>query len=304
MVTGAVPAEFSVRGKVDAVFTVTLPNARLAGLIVNCELATAAAFSCRAKVLETLPALAVSVTACADVTDDTVAVNPALVAFAGTINVAGTVTAALLLARLTVRPPLTGAAVNITVQLSLPDSVIDALLQENVLNVAAALVPVFTVTPQPNGRRATSKHDNMANSFAERRSSLGIEPRLEAQSELSTSFTCIVRALQRGKRIVASTTLETSETTALSIRRYHSAEMPLLVCRRPTLFKYEGHLYQGLLPHDRNLSMTPIGHRAWETLLEAQRAHGTIVQRVATNVARNKLSCSSPLEWRRPRAWK
>ena len=94
MVTGAVPAEFSVRGKVDAVFTVTLPNARLAGLIVNCELVTAGAFSCRVNVLETLSALAVSVTACADVTDDIVAVNPALVAFAGTINVAGTATAA------------------------------------------------------------------------------------------------------------------------------------------------------------------------------------------------------------------
>jgi hypothetical protein len=134
---------------------------------------------------------------------------------------------------------------------------------------------VFTVTPQPNGRRATSKHDNMANSFAERRSSLGIEPRLEAQSELSTSFTCIVRALQRGKRIVASTTLETSETTALSIRRYSLCRDATLVCLRPTLFKYKGHSYQGLLPHDRNLSMTPIGHRAWETLLEAQRAHGT-----------------------------
>ena len=193
MVTGAVPAEFSVRGNVDAVFTVTLPNARLAGLIVNCELATAAAFSCRAKVLETLPALAVSVTACADVTDDTVAVNPALVAFAGTINVAGTVTAALLLARLTVRPPLPAAAVNVTVQLSLPDSVIDALLQENALNVAGTAVPVavelFTVIPQPNGRRATRKHDNIANSFVDRPSSLGIEPRQEAQSELSTSFT-------------------------------------------------------------------------------------------------------------------
>ena len=223
--------------------------------------------------METLPALAVSVTACADVTDDTVAVNPALVAFAGTINVAGTVTAALLLARLTVRPPLTGAAVNVTVQLSLPDSVIDALLQENVLNAAGALVPVAAERSLSHrnltagGRRANMTIWQTA--LWRDASSLGIEPRLEAQSELSTSFTCIVRALQRGKRIVASTTLETSETTALSIRRYHSAVMPLFVGRRPTLLKYEGHSYQGLLPHDRNLSMTPIGHRAWETLLEA-----------------------------------
>ena len=96
--------------------------------------------------METLPALAVSVTACAVVTDDTVAVNPALVAFAGTTSVAGTVTAALLLARLTLKPPLPAAAVSVTVQLSLPDPVIDALLQESALNAAG--------TARPRGRRA------------------------------------------------------------------------------------------------------------------------------------------------------
>ena len=41
MVTGAVPVELNVTGSVEAVFTVTLPNARLAGLIVNCGLDTA-----------------------------------------------------------------------------------------------------------------------------------------------------------------------------------------------------------------------------------------------------------------------
>ena len=35
MVTGAVPVEVSVTGSVEAVFTVTFPNAKLAGLIVN-----------------------------------------------------------------------------------------------------------------------------------------------------------------------------------------------------------------------------------------------------------------------------
>ena len=40
MVTGAVPVEVNVTGSVDAVFTVTLPNAKLAGLMVNCGLAT------------------------------------------------------------------------------------------------------------------------------------------------------------------------------------------------------------------------------------------------------------------------
>jgi hypothetical protein len=76
------------------------------------------------------------------VTDDTVAVNPALLASAGTVTVAGTVTAALLLARLTLKPPVPAAAVSVTVQLSLPDPVIDALLQESALNVPAPAVPV------------------------------------------------------------------------------------------------------------------------------------------------------------------
>jgi hypothetical protein len=75
-------------------------NLRVNMLIVNCEL-DIAVFSCKAKPLETLPALAVRVTAWADVNDDTVAVNPALVALAGTTSVAGTVTAALLLVRMT-----------------------------------------------------------------------------------------------------------------------------------------------------------------------------------------------------------
>jgi hypothetical protein len=38
MVTGAVPVDVSVTGSVEAVFTVTLPNAKLAGLIVSCGL--------------------------------------------------------------------------------------------------------------------------------------------------------------------------------------------------------------------------------------------------------------------------
>ncbi len=41
MVTGAVPVEVNVTGWVDGVFTVTLPNVRLAALIVNCGLVAA-----------------------------------------------------------------------------------------------------------------------------------------------------------------------------------------------------------------------------------------------------------------------
>ena len=41
IVTGAVPVEVNVMGCVEAVFTVTLPNVRLAELIVSCGLAAA-----------------------------------------------------------------------------------------------------------------------------------------------------------------------------------------------------------------------------------------------------------------------
>jgi hypothetical protein len=139
MVTGAVPVEVNVTGRVEAAFTVTLPNGRVVALTVNVG---TAAFSCSAKLLETLPALAVRVTACAVVTEDTVAVNPALVALAGTTTVAGTVTAALLLARVTLKPPLPATVVSVTVHASLPDPVMDALLHDNALNAAGTAVPV------------------------------------------------------------------------------------------------------------------------------------------------------------------
>jgi hypothetical protein len=41
IVTGAVPVDVNVTGCVEPVFTVTLPNVRLAALIVSCGLAAA-----------------------------------------------------------------------------------------------------------------------------------------------------------------------------------------------------------------------------------------------------------------------
>ncbi len=128
-----------VTGNVVGVFTVTLPNARLAGLMVNCG---TAAFNCRAKVFDTPPVLAVRVTDCAVVTELTVAVNPALVALAGTTTAAGTVTAALLLLNPTLTPPLPAAELSVTVQLSPPAPVGEALLQDKQLNVPGTAVPV------------------------------------------------------------------------------------------------------------------------------------------------------------------
>jgi NhaP-type Na+/H+ or K+/H+ antiporter len=94
-----------------------------------------------------------SVNVCSELTGEMVAVNPALVAPAGTVTVAGTVTAALLLDRLTLRPPLGAAAFSVTVQASVPDPVMDALLQESALNaasgVAAVPVPLRLITAVP-----------------------------------------------------------------------------------------------------------------------------------------------------------
>jgi hypothetical protein len=101
-----------------------------------------AAFNCRAKIFETPPEVAVSVAAWAVETDAIVAVNPALVALAGMVIMAGTVTAALLLERLTLSPPAGAAAVSVTVQASVPDPVIVPLLQERALNAAGGAVPV------------------------------------------------------------------------------------------------------------------------------------------------------------------
>jgi hypothetical protein len=139
MVTGAVPLEVSVTGSVDGVFSVTLPNAALAGLMVNVG---TAAFSCSAKVFDTPPVLAVRVTACAVVTEVTAAVKPALVALAGTTTATGTVTAVLLLLNPTLTPPLPAAELSVTVHVSFPAPVSDALLQERELNVPGAAVPV------------------------------------------------------------------------------------------------------------------------------------------------------------------
>lgn len=128
--------------------------------------------------METPPALAVKVTACAVVTADTVAVNPALVAFAGTVTVAGTVTAALPLVKPTLKP-LPAAELSVTVQASVPAPDKDALTQEIALSdaEAAVLVPALAVLvslvvlppdalPQPETATATKEHVDKANRFA------------------------------------------------------------------------------------------------------------------------------------------
>lgn len=69
------------------------------------------------------PADAVSVAFCAVVMAEMVAVNPAVEEPAGTVTDPGTLTAALLLDRLTARPPFPAGVVSVTVQESLPAAV-------------------------------------------------------------------------------------------------------------------------------------------------------------------------------------
>ena len=130
MVTGAAPVDVRVTGCDAVVFTGRMPKSRLLVLMPSDDIA---AFNCRAKHLETPFALAVSVAVCAVLTDAAVAVNTALVAPDATVTAAGSVTAALLLERFTINPPLGAAAFSVTVQTSVPDPVREALVQETAL---------------------------------------------------------------------------------------------------------------------------------------------------------------------------
>jgi hypothetical protein len=145
IVTGAVPVDVKVRYCVADVFTTTLPNGTLVALILRVGVAT---FNWSTKPVEMLPAFALSVAVCVDPTGDTAAVNPALVAFAGTVTVAGTETATLLLDRLTLSPLLGAGALNVTVQASVPDPANDALLQDKALSAAGSgsAVPLSPIT--------------------------------------------------------------------------------------------------------------------------------------------------------------
>jgi hypothetical protein len=136
-VTDAVPEEVKVTDWVDGVLISTTPKARVVAFTLSVG---TPAPSDRAKVSATLPALAVRVAVCAVLTAETVAVKLAVVEPAATVTEAGTVTALLLLARLTLNPPVAAAAFRVTVQLSVPDPVNDPLAQ---------LSPLNTGTPVP-----------------------------------------------------------------------------------------------------------------------------------------------------------
>jgi hypothetical protein len=139
-VTGAVPLEVGL-------FTTTPPNETLVAFRVSVGVP---ALSCSETVREELPVVAVSVADCALVTDATFAVKVALVAVAGTVRALGTFTAVVLLARLTLIPPVGAEPDRLTVHESANDPVIEVLLQLTALTVGATVVPAplrVTVAP-------------------------------------------------------------------------------------------------------------------------------------------------------------
>jgi hypothetical protein len=146
-VTGAVPLEVKVTVWVVGLFTTTPPNETLVAFRVSVGVP---ALSCSETVREELPVVAVSVADCALVTDATFAVKVALVAVAGTVRALGTVTAVVLLARLTLIPPVGAEPDRLTVHESANDPVIEVLLQLTALTVGATVVPAplrVTVAP-------------------------------------------------------------------------------------------------------------------------------------------------------------
>lgn len=142
MVNGALPVEVMVTDCVAGVFTATFPNERAVGLMPSVALA---AFNCREKAFELPFAFAVRVAVWAVPTDDTVAAKLAVAAPGATVTAAGSVTAALVLDRVTTCPPFGAGAFKLTLQASVVAPVMDALLQESALTTAMP-VPLSPMT--------------------------------------------------------------------------------------------------------------------------------------------------------------
>ena len=115
-----------------------MPKARLTELTLSAGVPVVpaeGAFNCNARVCVLVPALAVKVAVCAVLTLAVVAVNDAVVAPVGTVTVDGTVTAVLLLARVTFTL-LVAAALRVTEQLSASVPVMVVSVQERALTEA------------------------------------------------------------------------------------------------------------------------------------------------------------------------
>ena len=138
-VTAAVPVEVRVTVCVVALLTTMAPNEMLLAFMLRTGVA---AFSCKEADFDVPAAAAVKVTVCALLTAATFAEKDALVAVAGTVIEAGTVTALLLLVMDTLTPPVGAEPDRLTVQVSASEPVMEVLLQDRALTVGATVVPV------------------------------------------------------------------------------------------------------------------------------------------------------------------
>jgi hypothetical protein len=127
---GPVPTEVNVTACVAGEFSGTLPKAMLVALTLIVD---TAAPRLRLYIADTPAEVAVNVTVCAVPAAETLAVNPALVAPAATITVAGTATAVLLLETLTLNPPVGAAAFRATMHVSFTIPLTSAELHESEL---------------------------------------------------------------------------------------------------------------------------------------------------------------------------
>jgi hypothetical protein len=158
IVTEPVPLDVSFTVCTAGVFRFTLPKATLVEPTVSPAVAVVpvdAAFNCRGKV-SALPLFdAVNIAVCVELTAETVAVNLALDAFAATVTDAGTFTALLLLANVTVMALLV-AVVSATVQASLPAPVRDALLQVSEFSECAPRFPRCCPNIEPGAQHSST----------------------------------------------------------------------------------------------------------------------------------------------------
>jgi hypothetical protein len=145
-VTGTLPLEVSVTACEEVELTARFANDRLVELTVSAGIA---ALSWMGKLCETLPNAAPMMAVWAVLTEETVAVKAALVAPAATVTEAGTVTALLPLDRVTLTPPLGAAVLRVTVQASVPEPVMDVLLQLRVLSEARPVPLRLTMVVLP-----------------------------------------------------------------------------------------------------------------------------------------------------------
>jgi hypothetical protein len=146
MVTAIVPLDVTVTDFVTAVPTETLPNDSEVAFRLR---AAVAALSCSETACEVPPVVAVSLTDCALVTAAAFAMKVAVPAPAGTDTLAGTVTALLLLARETLRPPVGAEPDKLTVQESASEPVNEVLLQERAVTPGRAVTAGKAATPAP-----------------------------------------------------------------------------------------------------------------------------------------------------------